>query len=386
MWAASGAMALTGRRDGPALLGTGSPATAVHTALDVLARAGVPRLPDVRLLGERAAAAGYERDAPRSAGGGFRILRARNGWFGMSLARPSDLDLVPALVGRELTDPWDAVTEWLNRTTVADATSRTRLLGLPAATVAAEPPEPTRDGVLVTEGGARPPTERPLVVDLSSLWAGPLCAHLLGLAGARVVKVESSTRLDGARRGPAAFYDLLHAGHESVVFDFAAQRTLLQQLVARADVVVEASRPRALKHLGVDAHTEVARGAIWVSITAGGRGDATRVGFGDDVAAGAGLVAWEAGLPCPMGDALADPLAGAAAAAASVTALADRHGALIDVSMHDICATAARTPPTGPRHVDPAPPTPRAPSGTARPPGADTDRVLAELLGNATDK
>jgi hypothetical protein len=386
LWAASGAMALTGRRDGPALLGTGSPATAVQAALDVLARAGVPRLPDVRVLGERAAAAGYERDAPRSAGGAFRILRARDGWFGVSLARPSDLDLVPALVGREVNDPWDAVAEWLNRTTVDDATSRTRLLGLPAATVAAEPSPPTRDGVLVTDGGSRSPTERPLVVDLSALWAGPLCAHLLGLAGARVVKVESSTRLDGARRGPAAFYDVLHAGHESVVFDFTAQRTLLRQLVARADVVVEASRPRALQHLGIDAHAEIARGAVWVSITAGGRDDATRVGFGDDVAAGAGLVAWEAGLPCPMGDALADPLAGVAAAAAAVTALTDGHGALIDVSMHDLCAAAARTPPTGPRHVDPAPPTPRAPSGAARPPGADTDQVLAELLGNSTDK
>ena len=40
----------------------------------------------------------------------------------------------------------------------------------------------------------------PLVVDLSALWAGPLCAHLLGLAGARVVKVESLGRPDGARR------------------------------------------------------------------------------------------------------------------------------------------------------------------------------------------
>jgi CoA transferase family III len=381
LWAASGAMALTGRRDGPALLGTGSPATAVQAALDVLARAGVPRLPDVRLLGERAAAAGYERDAPRSAGGGFRILRARDGWFGVSLARPADLELVPALVGREVHDPWGAVAEWLDCTTVSDATSRTRLLGLPAATVAAEPPPPTRDGVLVTDGGSRLPTERPLVIDLSSLWAGPLCAHLLGLAGARVVKVESSTRLDGARRGPAAFYDLLHAGHESVVIDFADQRPLLHELIERADVVIEASRPRALQHLGVDARAEVKRGAAWVSITAGGREDATRVGFGDDVAAGAGLVAWEAGLPCPMGDALADPLAGVAAAAAAVTALAHCHGALIDVSMHDICAAAARTPPTGPRHVDPAPPTPRTASGPARPPGADTDRILAELLG-----
>src|SRR5439155_25166866 len=161
--------------------------------------------------------------------------------------------------------PWDALAGWLQHTGVADAANRAALLGLPAAVVPAEPPPPTRDPVLVTDGGPRTPVERPLVVDLSALWAGPLCAHLLGLAGARVVKVESGVRLDGARRGPAAFFDLLNAGHDSVVLDFALQRPVLQRLVARADVVIEASRPRAMSQLGIDAHAEVARGAVWVS-------------------------------------------------------------------------------------------------------------------------
>ncbi|EUA43140.1 hypothetical protein I552_7881 [Mycobacterium xenopi 3993] len=42
-----------------------------------------------------------------------------------------------------------------------------------------------------------------LVADLSSLWAGPLCAQLLARAGAVVVKVESPARptaLDAANR------------------------------------------------------------------------------------------------------------------------------------------------------------------------------------------
>jgi hypothetical protein len=46
----------------------------------------------------------------------------------------------------------------------------------------------------------------------SSLWAGPLCTNLLGLGGARVIKVESTTRPDGARSGPPAFFELLHHG------------------------------------------------------------------------------------------------------------------------------------------------------------------------------
>jgi hypothetical protein len=45
---------------------------------------------------------------------------------------------------------------------------------------------------------------------------------LLALAGARVVKVESTRRLDGARSGSSAFYDLLNAGKESVALDFAS--------------------------------------------------------------------------------------------------------------------------------------------------------------------
>ena len=39
-----------------------------------------------------------------------------------------------------------------------------------------------------------------VVADLSALWAGPLVGRLLARAGARVIKVESTSRLDGARR------------------------------------------------------------------------------------------------------------------------------------------------------------------------------------------
>ena len=94
-----------------------------------------------------------------------------------------------------------------------------------------------------------------LVVDLSSLWAGPLCAQLLTAAGARTVKVESTSRPDGARRGPAPFYDLLHAGQDSVALDFRDHRDVdrLRTLLAAADIVIEASRPRALAQLGIDA-------------------------------------------------------------------------------------------------------------------------------------
>jgi crotonobetainyl-CoA:carnitine CoA-transferase CaiB-like acyl-CoA transferase len=347
-WARSGAMALTGRADGPPMLTAGSPASSVRAALDIVAAVtGSTALPDPGLLAERAAVIGATRRAPWSVGGAFRALRTLDGWLGISLSRAADHDLIPALVARDSPGPvWDELREWLERTATAAAAERTALLSLPAAAVCAEPRQPARPGILVTRGGARRPALRPVVVDLTALWAGPLCAHLLGLAGARVIKVESAARPDGARDGPAAFYDLLHAGDESVVLDFAADRPFLARLLEHADVVLEASRPRALAHLGIDAHEHVARGVIWASITGYGRegAGATRVGFGDDVAAGAGLVVWQDGVPFPVGDAIADPLAGVAAAAAVALAWRARRGCLLDVSMHHVAETVAANP------------------------------------------
>jgi len=76
---------------------------------------------------------------------------------------------------------------------------------------------------------------------------------------------------------------------------------------------------------------------VWLSITAYGRtgADAMRVGFGDDVAAAAGLVCWTPDGPIPAGDALADPLAGVVGAAAVARALQAPTGVLVDLSMYD---------------------------------------------------
>ena len=241
-------------------------------------------------------------------------------------------------------DPWSAVQSWLSGRPVAEAAARAQLLGLPAAVIATSPAPVTRPAVAVRLGGpARGRGARPVVIDLSALWAGPLCAHLLGPAGARIIKVESRDRPDGARRGAGGFYDLLNAGHESVALDFGtpAGRRALAGLIARADVVLEGSRPRALRQLGLDAAEAIAAGTVWVAISAYGRDQAGRVGFGDDVAAAAGLVVDDGDGPYPVGDAIADPLAGATAAAAATVALRAGRGCLLDVSMRDVAARAA---------------------------------------------
>src|SRR5262249_1870616 len=145
-------------------------------------------------------------------------------------------------------------------------------LGLALGVVPDAPP--AVDGPVVRQQtGDAPPLDRPpLVVDLSSLWAGPLCSHLLLAGGARGVKVESIGRPDGARADTTGFFDLLNHGKASVALDLPSTYGLaqLRRLVAAADVVIEGSRPRALRRWGIDPAT--ADGPqVWVSITGHGR-------------------------------------------------------------------------------------------------------------------
>jgi crotonobetainyl-CoA:carnitine CoA-transferase CaiB-like acyl-CoA transferase len=194
------------------------------------------------------------------------------------------------------------------------------------------------------------------VLDLSSLWAGPLAGSLLAMAGFEVRKVESADRPDGARRGPRAFFDLLNGGKLGCALDLgeARDRGLFETLLEQADVVLESARPRALEQLGYDAEGWVrARpGRIWASITGYGREAPRRdwIAFGDDAAAAAGL-AWplpatrspaegHPPLPCFCADAIADPIAGLHAAVAILGHWRAGRGGLLDLSLVDVSAQA----------------------------------------------
>ncbi|MCX4705403.1 CoA transferase [Streptomyces sp. NBC_01373] len=400
-WAASGGMALTGETAGPPVL---SPAPmmsllgAVGGALSWLGADIDPAL----LLGSRAGAMDLTRRGRTSAGGASRLLPAADGWLAVTLSRPDDIDLVPAILGRaDVCDPWQDLATAVRGASAREFTARIRMVGVPAAVLPTGTPV-TDAPWQVTAIAAPHTTDRPLVVDLSSLWAGPLCAHLLGRAGARVVKVESTRRPDGARAGNRRFYDWLHAGQESVAVDFttAAGRAELAELVDAADVVIEASRPRALAQLGLDPERLDHRpGKVWVGITGYGRARPDRVAFGDDAAVAGGLVARSAGGPVFCADAIADPLTGLVAALGALASLAGGGGQLIDLSMRDVAAAFAgarptcpgphpvRTQPAGPvvqcrrlaRSQAVLPPCAPTPEGTAATSGRDTGRVLAEL-------
>jgi crotonobetainyl-CoA:carnitine CoA-transferase CaiB-like acyl-CoA transferase len=225
------------------------------------------------------------------------------------------------------------------------------------------------------------------VVDLSALWAGPLCGQLLAAAGARVVKVESSGRPDGARAGSAEFFSLLNADKQSVALDFddPGDREILRWLISSADVVIESSRPRALEQLEVRALEVLAHGRprVWVSITGYGRqGTAgNRIAYGDVAAVAGGLVVEDDEGLCFCADAIADPMTGLVSAVATLEALTTTDRWLLDVAMVDVAARWAgpQLPVPVGRGPQIAPPRARVPSGQAPPLGCDTERVLAAL-------
>jgi hypothetical protein len=374
-----------------------------------------------RLLGERAAIAGLSRNGTVSVGASCRILRARNGWIAVNLPREDDVGMLAAWLEEDRHEaPWTFVrTRVLDRDAAA-LVARGRMLGLPVAELPAAHSSPIEAGtdawlrIAVRSAPREPDTTgsaRPLIVDLSSLWAGPLCAHLLGLAGGDVIKVESVGRPDGARRGPSRFYDLLNAGKRSVSLDFKSTDGLrvLHSLLARADIVVDASRPRALEQLGVSAVNLVrARpGLTWVSITGYGRDTPAGdwIAFGDDAAAAAGLTAVsETGAPIFCGDAIADPLTGMHAAVAAHASWQQGGGRLLELSLRNVAAHVLGFAPISNAHAavrrrddaradDPAgwevvcdgrgydvePPFARDAVCAAQPLGADTATVVAEF-------
>lgn len=403
-WARCGAMALTGTADGPPSSGTARVALAADAVAtwiaDLSGRVGREvHVDGAALLGERAAIVGLTRHGSRSCGGGTRLLRANDGWLALTLARSDDVRLidpwlggvtgVPADVPVENWVPIEAAVAQLKRT---DLVATATLLGLPCASLGEV--SAASDMVRVTAtavGSDRLRTlDRLTVVDLSSLWAGPLCAHLLGLAGAQVVKVESSARPDGARLGPPEFFDLLHAGHQSVALDFADDdgRRWLRRLIASADIVIEGSRPRALAALGVsfDLMHDAGWRGLWLSITGYGRTDEAgrRVAFGDDAAVGGGLVSEADGVPIFCADAVADPLSGLVAAASMLDCLDRGMAGLIDVSLartaaHVAAGVRRTSPERATTNLSAAVPHARSAAGPAASLGAHTDVVLSAL-------
>ena len=267
------------------------------------------------LVVERAPILGHRGWGAVSAGGSCRILTTADGQIAANLPRVEDQSSVAAWLDAPIegTD-WASIEKAVQQVTSSELLSRAKLLGMPISVVG-ETKIPS--GFEYNIGKEIQLKQKPRVVDLSSMWAGPLCSWYLMRCGAEVTKIESILRPEKSRNWPDIFYQRLNQGKEIIPLDFSSSIDLerLRNIIRGSDIIIEGSRPRALEHLGIDAKEEVERGAIWCSITGyGRRWNPHRVGFGDDAAAGANLLAEINGSLWFMGDAIADPITGATAA------------------------------------------------------------------------
>jgi len=353
LWAASGAMALT-------RCGTASPSLAPAPVASVMAAWSAElavqtslwghavRVDGPALLGERAAIHEFgpcecrRSTGHESVGGAARFVRVADGWVALNLPRPEDVGSLPALVAQDVAAAdWPAVSAALLGLASDEVIERGVLLGLAVAGL--DEPRPQPPVVEFGAGTARRVVGHPLVIDMSALWAGPLAGSLVLQAGARVVKVESTNRPDGARLGHSDFFDLLNGGKQCVSVNFSDRDDIryLRRLLGSADLVIESSRPRALRQVGLIAEEFVAAGVNWLSITGHGRErhGGMRIGFGDDAAVAGGL--WAGGdVPMFVADAVADPMTGLRGAVEAAAMLGSSRSRGVDVSLAGVAASA----------------------------------------------
>jgi hypothetical protein len=301
------------------------------------------------LLAQRVRHTTWQSGPFQSVGGScYLMLTSDEQWVAINLARPEDHELLGIFFPTTLQSE-DKINVSLLRFQVRQCPANMLIefaidVGLPIAALDEVTNKYSLDELPITvqqfdKHLDLTPRSQLRVVDLSSLWAGPLCSHLLQRCGYAVTKVESRHRPDGARFGNPNFFAELDDGKDHVDIDFHSEHGInqLRKLIANADVVIEGSRPRAMQQLGIDAEQIVceAQPRVWLSITGYGRsGEAgQRVGFGDDCAVAGGLVAQTPDGPQFLGDAIADPISGLVAATGILRAIQRQKSCLIGVSL-----------------------------------------------------
>ncbi|MEV7614383.1 CoA transferase [Streptomyces sp. NPDC089799] len=207
-----------------------------------------------------------------------------------------------------------------------------------------------------TPGPEAPPSPGPLdglrVLDLATLFAGPLAATLLGDFGAEVIKVEHPRRPDPSRgHGPSKdgvglWWKLLGRNKRTITLDLSTPggRDTLLGLAATADVVIENFRPGTLEKWGLGWAELSAANPRLVLARVTGFGQtgpyARRPGFGTLAEAMSGFAAITGepdGPPTLPPFGLADSIAALTAAYAVMTALAGRdrtgRGQVVDLAI-----------------------------------------------------
>ncbi|MFJ9243245.1 CaiB/BaiF CoA transferase family protein [Streptomyces sp. NPDC101776] len=197
------------------------------------------------------------------------------------------------------------------------------------------------------------------VLDLATLFAGPLAATMLGDFGAEVIKVEHPAKPDPSRgHGPSKdgvglWWKLLGRNKRTITLDLSKPggRDTLLRLAATADVIIENFRPGTLEKwdLGWAELSAANPKLVLARVTAFGQFGpyAHRPGFGTlaEAMSGFAAITGEPDAPPtlpPFG--LADSIAGLATAYAVMTALAARdrtgEGQVVDMAIIEPILTA----------------------------------------------
>jgi crotonobetainyl-CoA:carnitine CoA-transferase CaiB-like acyl-CoA transferase len=202
------------------------------------------------------------------------------------------------------------------------------------------------------------PLDGIIVLDLTRVLSGPYCTMLLADMGARVIKIEQPGKGDDTRawgppflEGESAYFLSINRNKESVTADFKHPdgRRLLEQLIAKSDVVVENFRPGTLAKLGLDYSTLAPRHPrlIYCSISGFGQtGPRAKEAGYDAVMQGEGglmsITGDPAGPGFRLGVAIADVTSGMFAAYGVAMALFARErtgrGQEVDLAMLDTVA------------------------------------------------
>lgn len=204
---------------------------------------------------------------------------------------------------------------------------------------------------------ARPPAEdpeRPLagvrVLDMSSVWSGPMAARLLADLGASVTKIVRPGVRVGHHTSDGEwdrdFYAILNDRNKRCVYvDLAddSDRAWLAEQVRQSDVLIENFGPGSLDRSGFGHRRllELNPRLVVVSMPAMGLSgpEADAVGYGSTIeqAAGIGwLYADDSGVPHRSGINFSDPIAGLFGALAATLGLSSsRESCLIELSQQE---------------------------------------------------
>ena len=114
------------------------------------------------------------------------------------------------------------------------------------------------------------------IIDLTTIYSGPICTSILGDQGADVIKIESPegdwirSIPNIARNGVNGAFAMMNRNKRSAMIDLSTDegKDILRTLVKDADVVVENYRPGVMDRLGIgyEALKEINPGLVFASI------------------------------------------------------------------------------------------------------------------------